>query len=262
LAVKIDSDNDYTRAKRPVVETLEAVTKIAAAAGVIWYAILSISFNRFYQNLSVDPRDVGYNYATLLENSLGALLLTSAIAVPIALVIATILIINSILTMVEDQGTKLRELPSLVFARVTKSFSKIIIQSLVLGTVISIAWFGFIYLPRLAADVGTTAEIGLFLRPDRQKIFGWTNVQSVFPVRAYPVRVHSLVRGQKLWFQSSEETHLSSSLVYLGRSGQTVVLYDWSNHTALYVEQSDIVLEIVNCNDNVPVQAECTGSSE
>jgi hypothetical protein len=79
----------------------------------------------------------------------------------------------------------------------------------------------------------------------------------LFALRADPVQVSSATKPG----ETPEITNLAqkNDLLYLGQAGGTVVLYDHTQHQAIYLPASMVVLKIINCqtaNSNL----RCTGA--
>jgi hypothetical protein len=64
-------------------ETLSLITPLIATAGILIYALLSVAYEQFYSPISVDPSDVGFNYANILAHSVG--FVVSVVIIPLAI---------------------------------------------------------------------------------------------------------------------------------------------------------------------------------
>ena len=212
-------------------QTAAAIATVGLGlSGILLYAVTSIAYSRFYGALGLNPNDVGLTYASTLANSVGMVLY------------AVVFIGVSVITIWVVLAVKWRD----VF------FHRDMVKILGLGIAVS----------SMALLI---VMVGLNTFSAATKRARW--VQSgepvlplnigpfvVFPVQAHPVKVKATSNSQDAPNLTGLETR---SLLYLGQSDGTVVLYDYALQQAVHIPASSVMLEISNCASKRSAHALC-----
>jgi hypothetical protein len=211
----------------PWRETLIQAPAVLLGGGLVIYGYLSICYDRFYGSLGVDPNDVGLSYTGTLARSSGFVIICLvvlgyfAVAVPF------------------DRMWRRRVLrraatrSNVVFVVVGTVFVLIVVFSIPL---------------QLAQDGARAVQAGDPVGPVRLGV-------PVLAIHADPVTVEPV--GKPGDSPAAQRLQGKETLLYLGQSGGTVVLYDAIAQSAIYVPASSIVLYVANCRGRRPPLPAC-----
>jgi hypothetical protein len=261
-------------------EILKNMAPILALSGVAMYGILTLAYTNFYGALGVNAADVGYGYAAILANSVGAvvafLLLTTIAAIAIALVtFMSLFVLNmylvirhfakefpsslsphdetgfidiaaiaTVIVSITGQATikALEEIATRV--RNTRKWTLRVTLSGVLIVAVSLAGYA---LPHIASSRAMEVRAGNAATPPRLPIAGVT----LLPIRADPSTVEAIGETGK----TPAVTELATRpvdwppLFYLGQAGGIAVFYDSRLKESIRVAASAILLRVRNCED-------------
>jgi hypothetical protein len=235
---------------RPWRAIAELLAALVPMVGLVLYVLVRSYYNQFYGRLGIDPEDVGLDYATTLQSSLG-LLFFVAIAV-IAYPTAVIVCLGAIVRVVRDARSGVLSVGGLTRGLV-RSQLRTLRWALPLCCVAGLAILS-LTLTHKAAHFANAVNAG---RPVK---FGSLALTS-FKVRATPLRIDLVepAASQPGLAAVARRAALRPPLLYLGRANGVLVLYDSRAGQAIYVPASP-VLRLSNCETPTTRRPECRGA--
>jgi hypothetical protein len=186
-----------------------------AAAGIIWFSVLTLTYEQFYGSLGVSATDLGLSYTNLLASSVG-----TALAVLVATILYTSLALGLGTIFLRPLHPRLRRAfsgPGL--------YTTIPLLLIVIAVAIS-----FVFLPYTALKDSRAVRLGGRVRPARIAPLPI----SILSVRADPVIVRRSGLDPPPWIRDLERT---GKLVYLGQANGTLILYDVERQRSVAVPQ-------------------------
>jgi hypothetical protein len=214
----------FTKAARWLATHLAA--SLVAAAGVLLYGVLRVSYARFYGRFDVEPEEVGLGQTEILTQT-GVLLFVS---VSLAMFLLGILFLIMRTLGVLPVTATAKVLPGAPLWRRAMAFTTTPYWMVVIPTIWLLAFYVLVELPGRATSLADRVESGEAVRPPAS-ILHWN-----LAVEALPARLTS-PSGNSLPPQLR-----SRSLRYLGKAGGMLVLYDWRTARTVRVPEGSVVV--------------------
>jgi hypothetical protein len=189
------------------------------ASGIIWFAVLTITYEQFYGRLGISADDVGLSYINLLTSSVG-----TALTVLLATILYTSLALVAI-RILQRTVLRLGTLSGDVQYRLTAA----------LLIVIAVA-ISFFYLPLTAVNSAYAVQQGRAVRTPRL-ILPPISILSIRADRA-------VIREEEPGRDPSLRRLAQKQLIYLGQANGTLVLYDPESQRPVYVSGGVGTIEI------------------
>jgi hypothetical protein len=229
-------------------EAIRNVGQILAIGGVLLYAILSISYQRFYGQLGVDPSDVGFTYTTILATSVGLIV---GILVDIVLLVGLPIVGGILLIRARRKGRLAARLRRAILtgaappsptseARWRREDQRIVLTVVFVCVSITLFIIGYL-LPKEAGDYARWVKDGYPVAPPRLgfPVFSPNFVPPALAIHAdwaYVVPTGSA---------GPAVTALQTRpLFYLGKADSILVFYDVATHQALHLPSSSVLLKV------------------
>jgi hypothetical protein len=201
---------------------------VAAVAGV-WYFILTISYDRFYETFGVGLDEVGLNYVNVLRSSVGSILLLSLFGSIVAWVYWS-----------TSPTSRIRR--KLRGGAATPALSAIRPLAL-LGFITIVTVFSGLVLPATADSRALDARYGERVTPPRIGPF------ILLSLNVSPAYVQSTAKSGE---NPAVEALQARRLFYIGQANSTIVLYDVLGQQAIRIPSSLVILKTDNCNRYSP----------
>jgi hypothetical protein len=234
-----------TRTRLPWKDALGHLPAILLAAGLFMYAYLSICYDRFYGRLGVDPNDVGLSYAGTLARSSGFVVVYLVAAVFVSAMVVAIRPSRQVVTI----GFRHWRVP--VHPRWNVAVAVLVVGLMV----VSLLGWPLYVAGDAARHVQSGYPVGTVLLPGPPDTPFPFPPLPVLAIRADPA---SIEPADKPADSPSVQRLRGRTLLYLGQSDGTVVLYDARTNRAVYVPGSTIILHVANCDAEPPPEVICS----
>lgn len=232
-AKKTSRDAESPSMLSKLVNAFRAVLPMSAL--LLAAALISIS-NQFYENLGIHPSDVGLGFdAKVLTSSPGMVLLGLLI---LGYVAGLVLFLLARRPGIEQPHKRMRDFLEELEEWFSKPAAKaFVLTALSIGLIIIVVQFYGILQTNAAREARLVRQ-GESVVPYR--FLGFV----IIPIRAEPAYVD--------WIRESDATPIAKKLkdrplMYLGRANGMIVLYDYLDQEAIFVQESSVVLRVTNC---------------
>jgi hypothetical protein len=215
---------------------LGALSSLLVLIGVLLYGCLSLIYTSFYQALGINVSDVGLNYAIVLSQATGYVLLVLLFFGLITLISVVNLILRSIAFELKDRqrGTPLELLLKRGITEGGRNFLRNTLGenqrkwpvNTAAAILILLVAFSFTLSAR-AGGVAASVRSGSAVIPSE------TLNLRISGVRADPVQVSPA--GKLTEAPQVDALAVKNDLLYLGQAGGTVVLYDPAQRQAIWL---------------------------
>jgi hypothetical protein len=219
-------------------DILAYLSGIFLAAGVLMYAYLSICYGQFYGSLGINPSDVGLSYAGTLARSSGFAL--TAGVIPLALLTGAYL---------GERGAP----PYLLPGHRRPSFISVLGRYILLGLILYVPLtIPLIRAGEAATEVKAGKAVGPIQTPTPKFPPLWQ--LPILAIHADPTTVEPAGKPED---SPAAERLRGRRLLFLGQADGTVVFYDATEHRAVYVPASAVILHVANCWERPPLDPAC-----
>jgi len=220
MTPKSASDEDGPAGEETGTQRAGLIGSLLIPFGIAVYGLLSFVFGRFYGPLGINPAEVGLTYTGVLVHT------TGTIIVLLFFFLAPVLVLSWSFSTATPSWSWLRT----ILQRPLISAGMMLAVLLLYVAYIQATWTG---------RAATAVKYGRPVTPT--VTLGFPDL----PIHADPVLL--LPSSKPGEAPEIDELSRRKDLLYIGQTGQTVVLYDPKGQHAVYVPTGDIVLQITNC---------------
>ena len=240
-----ERDSGAVRLLRDVL--LPNVALVGAGA----FIVARSYYNSFFGALGVDPASVGLDYSSTLTSSIGFLLYIAIAGVALPAIVIVAARAARFLLSASARGLTGRELIRRTGDDLGPWLPHALRLWIPLAAGVTIVFVGVLFAVR-GADYARAVDSG---KPVRIGSTAFTS----FGVRASPVRLqpNSDSKDTATFRDLLQRSTQQPGLLYLGHSDGQTVLYDPRAHTALFVPDDFMVIELANCERAGTTDLQC-----
>lgn len=211
-----------------------------AIAVLLVSGLLNYAYERFYQALGVRPGDVGLTLGVTLSRSAGFMVVLAIVGTLVA--VAVRLLLAGPRRRLRTQPDRIRTFHSRDFAIVLGGYVALGLLTVYAAAAVSSSVASY------TAEAADMARSGNSVRPLR--LFG-------LPLLAIQADSATLQPTNKARTLPGIWDLHDRSVLYLGQTGGTGVLYDAARGQVIYTPMSSLVLHVRNCADDPPAPDGC-----